>query len=84
MIKKIVYDKSFEKDLKNIKITYLKKLSELREQIEIFKNKLFDSKLKTDKLKGKLKDYWAFSVSYSKQNTFSFFRIDIGNHNIYK
>ena len=91
MIKKIVYDKSFEKRFERYKNDLSeRKLSELRKRIEIFKNNSFNSKLKTHKLKGKLKDYWTFSVSYSDRILFRFldkekvFFIDIGDHSIYK
>ena len=91
MIKKIVYDKSFEKRFERYKNGLPeRKLYELRERIEIFKNNPFNSKLKTHKLKRKLKDYWAFSVSYSNRILFRFldkekvFFIDIGDHSIYK
>ena len=89
-VKKIVFDKAFEKKF----IKYKKKLSEkekikLRQSFEIFKNNPFDSRIKTHKLKAELKDYWAFKISYSSRIIFRFldnntvFFIDIGNHNIY-
>ncbi len=90
-ISKIVFDSCFEKKFKN----YKTKLSEkerlkLKEKIEIFKQNPFDSKLKTHKLKGELKNYWAFSITYSDRILFRFltegkvFFINIGDHSIYK
>ena len=34
------------------------------ERVETFKNNPFDSKLRTHKLSGKLKDLWSFSIEY--------------------
>ena len=89
-IKKIVFDSSFERDFKN----YKKKLSDgeldrLRDKLRIFKQDPFNPKLRTHKLKGRLRDYWAFSISYSDRIIFRFldketvFFIDIGGHDIY-
>lgn len=90
-IRKIVFDSYFEKKFND----YKKKLSEkerlkLKEKIEIFKQNPLDPRLKTHKLKGRLKDYWVFSISYSDRILFRFltkgkvFFIDIGDHSIYK
>ena len=55
----------------------------------IFKNDPFDTKLKTHKLNGKLKNFWAFSVSHSSRIVIEFGKDDIiyfhsiGSHNIY-
>lgn len=89
-IKKIVFDASFERKFED----YKKKLSEkeiskLRERIGVFRDNPFDSRLKAHKLKGRLKDYWAFSISYSDRILFRFldkervFFIDIGDHSVY-
>ena len=54
-----------------------------------FKNP-FDPKLKTHKLKGAKKEYWAFSISYHYRIGFTFVSGDlvrfhaIGTHDIYK
>jgi addiction module RelE/StbE family toxin len=56
------------------------------ERVEAFKNNPFDSKLKTHKLSGKLKDLWSFSIEYDLRVIFHFvndhraFFIDIGTH----
>ena len=90
-LKKIVFDASFEKSFEKYKNKLSdKKTSQLKKKLLIFKKDPFDKKLKTHKLKGNLKNYWSFSVSYSDRILFRFvddetvFFIDIGNHNIYK
>lgn len=90
-LKTIVFDAHFEKKFEAHKKRLSKKeLENLRERFIIFKNNPFDNRLRTHKLKGKLKDYWVFSVSYSDRLLFRFlskdkiFLIDIGDHGIYK
>ena len=64
------------------------KIAIIREKI--FRNNCFDSRLKTHKLTGSLKDYWAFSVTYSERILFRFINekevifYKIGTHEIYK
>ncbi|KKQ88232.1 MAG: Plasmid stabilization system [Parcubacteria group bacterium GW2011_GWF2_38_8] len=56
----------------------------------IFKKNPFDMKLKTHKLGGKLKNCYAFSISYSNRVIFEFDKNEvvyfhsIGTHSIYK
>ena len=90
-VQKIVFDASFERKFTTYKENLSQKqLKKLREKIIIFKNNPFDPCLKTHKLKGKLKDYWVFTISYSYRIIFRFldkeriFFIDIGDHSIYK
>ncbi len=90
-IKKIVFDASFERKFKNYKKKLSKKeLNRLKERLIIFKNNPFNPKLKTHKLKGSLKEYWVFSISYSDRIILRFlnkekvFFIDVGDHSIYK
>ena len=58
-------------------------------QERIFRENPFDTSLKTHKLHGKYKDYWAFSVNTSYRILFTFedkriaVFIDIGTHSIY-
>jgi len=86
-VKKIVYDPPYEKKFQK----YKKKLSEkelenLREKFTIFKDDIFDSRLKTHKLKGNLKEYYACSITYSDRLVFKIldeetvYLIDIGDH----
>jgi len=90
-IKKIVFDASFEKDFEKYKNRLSdKKIGQLKERLLIFKKDPFDTRLKTHKLRGNLKDYWSFSLSYSDRILFRFldnetvFFIDIGDHDVYR
>jgi len=57
---------------------------------KLFRKNPFDSKLKTHKLHGAMKEYWAFSISYNYRIGFTFIERDlvnfhaIGTHDIYK
>lgn len=42
------------------------------ERLETFKKNPFDPRLKTHKLSGKLKEFWAFSVEYDLRVVFLF------------
>ena len=56
----------------------------------LFRENPFHPKLKTHKLHGTLKDYWAFSISFSYRIGFTFVTGDlvrfhaVGTHDIYK
>jgi addiction module RelE/StbE family toxin len=60
-----------------------------REKIEIFQKDPFDAKLKTHKLSGPLRNYWAFGINQKYRVIFSFFNSKIarfhivGDHSIY-
>ncbi len=60
------------------------------EKEAIFVNNPFDKRLRTHKLKGKLEDFWSFSVSYTYRIVFEFVKkdeaifYDIGDHRIYQ
>lgn len=84
--KTIKYSSNFFKDLKKfpqIQLKYLEK------QEAIFRYNIFDPKLKTHKLKGELKGFYAFSISYHWRIIFHFEGEDIivfdaiGTHAIY-
>ncbi|MCM8784557.1 MAG: type II toxin-antitoxin system mRNA interferase toxin, RelE/StbE family [Candidatus Omnitrophica bacterium] len=57
---------------------------------KIFKTNPFDPRLKTHKLKGRLRDYWSYSVDYQYRILFRFINdetvlyYDIGTHSVYK
>jgi toxin HigB-1 len=61
-------------------------LEKFKESIEIFKVNPFDSRLKTHKLSGNLKELYSFSLDYNYRVIFSFFESDrvifedIGTH----
>lgn len=75
--------KSFKKypSVKKVKIL---------EKITLFLESPYSPSLKTHKLTGELKDYWAFSIEYNLRIMFRFVDgkkvqfIDIGTHGIYK
>lgn len=62
-------------------------MAEEREQT--FRKNSFDSSLKTHKLGGRLKDFWAFSINYKYRIIFEFANDgiahfhSIGDHDIY-
>ena len=85
-VNKITYSSHFAKAFKSLP----EKIKELAIQKEkIFRADCFDSRLKTHKLKGKLKPYWSFSINYSYRILFEFQTdgevsfIDVGTHSIY-
>ncbi len=59
-------------------------------QMEIFCQNPFDSRLKTHKLSGPLRNYWAFWINYQYRIIFSFLSEDtirfhiVGDHKIYE
>lgn len=69
--KSIHFDGTFEKHWEK----YLKGLTDkqrnrLRKRFTIFREDIFDKRLKTHRLKGNLKEYYAFSISYSDRVVF--------------
>ena len=86
MIKKIHYTSSFLKSVKKLSFKD-KKIIKKREQI--FRKNPFDAKLKTHKLKGKLKGLYSFSITYSQRILFEFIKknevvfYEVGGHDIY-
>jgi mRNA-degrading endonuclease YafQ of YafQ-DinJ toxin-antitoxin module len=87
--KTLHFDAAFEKQWHK----YLQRLTprekeRLKERLAIFKEDVFDKRLKTHHLKGNLKEYYAFSISYSDRIVFRLLDdeeilfIDIGSHDI--
>jgi len=66
----------------------VKRLAE--EKIEIFRRDPFDARLKTHKLSGALRDYWAFWINQKYRIIFSFWNSEtvrfhlVGGHDIYE
>ena len=64
--------------------------AEIKEKIELFKGSQNHSYLKTHKLKGKLGEFYSFSVNYDYRIIFEYESkkkitfLMIGNHDIYK
>lgn len=83
----IEYSRQFEKQFKKLPKEVKFKAIELE---KVFRKNPFDPRLKTHKLNGTMKDYWAFSVSYSHRIGFTFESADlvhfhaVGTHQIYK
>lgn len=86
-IRHVYYSIHFKKQLGKFE---KKKRQRIKKKVELFLQNPLLSALKTHKLKGKLKDYWSFSVSYNIRILFEFIDeqsvgfIDIGTHEIYK
>lgn len=84
---KIFYSSKFAREYKNLPLM-VKKKAEKQEMI--FRQNPFDSRLKTHKLSGPLKDFWAFSIDNKYRIVFEF--VDektiwfhsAGDHSIYK
>lgn len=85
--KKINYSPAFFKALKKFPKSQLKFL---KRQETIFKQDIFDPRLKTHKLKGELKNFYSFSISYHWRIVFhlkesGIIVLDgIGTHAVYK
>lgn len=82
----LVWDPGFKrsyrkliKNNQNIKTKFI-------EKIKLFSENPFDIRLKTHKLSGQLKDYWAFSIDYNCRIVFRFINdnkillVEIGSH----
>lgn len=84
---KIYYSSKFAREYKRLSLIVKKKAEK---QEKIFRLNPFDLKLKTHKLSGPLKDFWAFSID--KKNRIIFEFIDektiwfhsVGDHSIYQ
>jgi addiction module RelE/StbE family toxin len=83
---KVAYQKTFFRQLRKLP----KELQEeVYEKIELFENDHNSPILKTHKLHGKMKRFWAFSINYSYRIVFEIQKdealfLEIGNHDIYK
>jgi mRNA-degrading endonuclease YafQ of YafQ-DinJ toxin-antitoxin module len=86
-IKNIFYSSHFRNAFRKIPPAIQKKAFEKE---NLFRQDCFHPALKTHKLKGELKDFWAFSIDRSFRIMFSFedngaiSLIDIGTHSIYE
>ena len=81
---KIIYSSKFAKNYKKLPLK-TKLLAEKREKI--FCENIWDSRLKTHRLTGKLKDFWSFSIDYKIRIIFEIRSEDeiwflaVGSHN---
>lgn len=85
-VKRLKYSPLFLKALKKFPQTQLKFLSQKE---KIFLQDPFDPRLKTHKLKGKLSEFYSFSISYHWRIVFHFEKdavvFDmIGTHGVYR
>jgi len=86
-IKRFFYTRDFKKEVYRFSPKQKKKISY---RVDLFLKDPFIPLLKTHKLKGKLKNYWSFSVSANLRIMFRFADkesvefIDLGTHEIYK
>ena len=84
---KVGYKPSFVKQYSGLELA-LKE--EIKEKIEAFKNKANHKQLKVHKLKGRLSDYYSFSVNYKYRIIFIYLSpkeavlLTVGDHAIYK
>ncbi|KKQ23731.1 MAG: Plasmid stabilization system [Candidatus Roizmanbacteria bacterium GW2011_GWC2_37_13] len=84
---KIYYSSKFEKEYRRLPIK-IKLLAEKKEKI--FRENPFDSQLKIHKLKGKLSEFYAFSIDIHYRIIFEFADTNIvwfhsvGTHAIYR
>ena len=69
--KSIQFDSVFEKHWHKYLTGLTEKQKEqVKERLKIFQEDIFDKRLKTHRLKGNLKEYSAFSISYSDRIVF--------------
>ena len=83
---KITTSSKFERSLKKLQTSIVEKVVD---RTLLFKENLFDLRLKTHKLHGKLKNQWSFSVDNTYRVLFEYdgsnvIFLDIGDHDLYK
>lgn len=83
---KLVYKPSFIRQYSKLPVALQ---NEVKEKIELFRENQKHPFLKAHKLKGKLKEYWSFSVNYQYRIVFGYESKDVitllsvGDHSIY-
>ena len=84
---RITYKPTFVKSFKKLETSLQE---EAFDKIELFKNESNHQQLKVHKLKGRLKDYYSFSINYKYRIVFLYsgpdeadFK-DISSHDVYK
>ena len=84
---KILYSSKFATEYKKLPDD-IKDIAEKKEAI--FRNDPLNPKLKTHKLKGKFRNYYSFSITYSYRIVFRFLTknkvlfVDCGDHSVYR
>ena len=83
----IAFKPSFLRDFKRLPAEVQ---AEAKERIGLFKDSKNHQQLRVHKLKGKLKDHYSFSVTYSHRIVFTYETkqkavfLAIGNHDVYR
>jgi len=83
----IGYKPTFLRDFKKLPAELQ---ADAKDKIELFKNTDNYKKLKVHKLKGKLKTYYSFSISYSHRVVFEYQNkqtvtfLAVGDHDVYR
>ena len=68
----IIWDDSFLRILKKWKRKHPDLMVDFQDKLSQFTENPFQPSLKTHSLSGKLKEYWAFSISYEYRLVFKF------------
>lgn len=83
---KIFYSPQFAREYKRLPLGTKEKA---KKKEEIFRKNPFDFRLKTHKLKGRLSEFWAFSIDFRYRIIFKFQNSNIvrfyaiGDHSVY-
>lgn len=83
----IFYSPQFMREYRKLSVEVREKA---KKKEKIFRRNSFDPQLKTHKLKGRLDEFWAFSVDYRYRIIFKFQNNDrvrfyvIGDHSLYR
>jgi addiction module RelE/StbE family toxin len=83
----LIWDSAFKNRYKKVVANNPRLKKNFWEKMELFADNPYNSQLKTHKLSGKLKNYWALSLEYDCRVVFEFkdgdkiLLIDIGSHN---
>ena len=85
--KHLLLDKTFKRTFNKYRNSLSKKdRTKIRKRFEIFRENVFDNRLRTHKLKGTLSDYYGCSISSSDRIVFRILDdggvllVDIGSH----
>ncbi|MFP4031759.1 MAG: type II toxin-antitoxin system YafQ family toxin [Desulfococcaceae bacterium] len=82
----LVWDEPFLRILKKWKKKHPNLIGKLEERLNLFCSEPFHPSLKTHRLSGNLKNYWALSITYEHRIVFQFIPenkallIDLGTH----
>ena len=82
----IIWDETFIKILRKWRKKHPDLIAKFEERLNIFVQNPFESTLRTHRLSGELKDFWAMSITYQYRLVFKFLPenrvllIDLGTH----